>query len=127
MMINPTRFIPIAKEIAKLQLELYPNKKFHHVSVIVFGKSFVVGINGEKSHPDIIPYGRERILLHSEMAAFIKVKNLTDKDLTLINFRFNRKLQLRLSKPCKDCMKWCRVEFNSIYFSTNNGKIERMY
>lgn len=127
MMINPNRFIPVAKEYAKLLMELYPNKKFYHVSAIVFGKSFVVGINGEKSHPNIIPYGRERTLLHSEMAAFIKVKNLADKDLTLINFRFNRRLQLRLSKPCKDCMKWCRIEFNSIYYSNNSGEIERMY
>lgn len=121
---NPNRFNGLAREIAKLSLDSY--SKSFHVSIIVFGKSYVWGINNEKTHPDILIYGNYKTRLHSEMAAFIKVKNVTDKNLTLINYRFNKQLDFRNSKPCDNCMKWCRLTFSHIYYTNEKG-LRRLY
>jgi hypothetical protein len=125
--INPTRLISLAKEVAKLEINDSNRNRSFHVSIIIINKSIAaIGVNGRKSHPLVIPYGRYRTLLHSEQDAFIKVRHISDKGKVLINFRFNRNLKLMLARPCADCQTWVFDEFSNIYYSDNDGKIRRL-
>ena len=124
---NPYKYVTIAREIFNVELSA-KRQNAYHVSLVIVNKSIIgVGVNGLKSHPYMISYGRERIYMHSEVAAWQSSRFITDKDKTLINFRFNPRGELRLSRPCKDCLKLCIREFSTVYYSTNSATIERLY
>jgi len=77
-----------------------------------------------KSHPDAISKGYRFDEPHSELRAYQKVPyDLRSRNLTLVNFRFNKRGELRLSKPCAKCQLWCVSLFRNIYWSTDDGKI----
>ena len=48
--------------------------------------------------------------------------------LDLINVRFNRFGELRMSRPCEKCMPWCKALFRSIWYTTDEGifKVEEL-
>jgi len=60
--------------------------------------------------------------MHSELDAYRKIpKNYRGLKLTLVNVRFNRFQELRMSRPCELCTPWCREVFDNIYYTDNEG------
>lgn len=118
---NYNTYIPIAKEIAKVQCNSY---QFKHVSIIASNKSIVaIGVNSyTKTHPfnKLNKYRGE--FIHSELDAYCKVRH-KNTNLILLNFRFNNQYQLGLAKPCEYCIRWCNEVFNKIYYSTEWGDL----
>ena len=60
--------------------------------------------------------------MHSELDAFRKLTpDQKAKKLHLINIRFNRFGELRMSKPCEKCLPWCIEVFHTIHYTTDSG------
>ena len=115
------------EEAYPLCLELPRQKK--HVS-FVFYKNRVVarGRNFFKTHPKAKEIGYPFDEMHSELDAMRKIpEELIGKKLTLMNVRYNRFGQLRMSKPCCLCLPWCNEMFSEIYYSTDEGIVKLEY
>ena len=111
-------YLPIAKP---LSMAMERQKK--HISLIIYKRKIVaVGQNIFKTHPGTFRLGYRTADMHSELDAYRKVpKNLRDKKLILLNFRFNRFGDFRNSKPCPVCSKWCNELFHKIYYTMDDG------
>jgi hypothetical protein len=111
-------FLPVAKP---LSMAMERQKK--HISLVIYKRKIIsIGQNIFKTHPTTVKLGYRVNDMHSELDAFRKVpKNLRDEKLILVNFRFNRFGNLRNSKPCPVCSKWCQEVFHEIYYSTDDG------
>lgn len=117
------RFIPIAREIANT---MDTRQIFRHVSIVISGKSIIaIGSNNGKTHTLTREKGYRTDYVHSELDAFSKIR-YREGSFALLNFRFNRRGQLRNSKPCVHCMPWCVEFFDVIYFSCNDGKMRKL-
>jgi hypothetical protein len=114
-------YMPIAKP---LSMAMERQKK--HISLVVYKKKIIaVGQNIFKTHPKTIELGYRYGEMHSELDAFRKIpKNLLNKKLILLNFRFNRFGNFRNSKPCPICSKWCNEIFHKIYYTNDDGIFE---
>ena len=98
-------------------------RKKKHVSLIIRkGELVSFGINKLKTHPLAKIYGYRYNEIHAELDALLKYKGPKDK-LILINFRFNRFGDMRMSKPCELCLPWCSAVFDSIVYSTVDGMV----
>lgn len=94
-----------------------------HVSFILRkGELVSFGVNKMKTHPLAKKYGYRYNEIHSELDALLKYKGPRDK-LVLVNFRFNRYGEMRMSKPCAKCMPWCVAVFDKIIYSTVDGMV----
>ena len=92
-----------------------------HVSIIVRKNEIVaVGTNHFRTHPLAKKYGYRFDEVHSELDALLRYKGEKD-NLKLINYRFNRFGDMRMSKPCRYCLPWCDIVFDDIWYSTNDG------
>lgn len=111
-------FLPIAKP---LSMAMERQKK--HISLVIYKRKIIaVGQNIFKTHPDTFRLGYRVADMHSELDAFRKIpNNLRNKKLILINFRFNRFGNIRNSKPCFICSKWCNEVFHQIYYTSDDG------
>ena len=108
---------------AALPIAVDNTRKKKHVSLIVRKGDIVsVGINKIKTHPLAKKYGYRYNEMHSELDALLKYKGSKDK-LVLVNFRFNRFGDMRMSKPCCLCMPWCTAVFDKIVYSTVDGMV----
>jgi hypothetical protein len=96
-----------------------PRKK-KHCSLILHGNRIVAwGTNRFKTHPMAVEHGYLFDEVHSELDAFIRC-DLRD-DLVLWNFRFNRKGEMRMARPCPKCLPWCMKVFDRIHYTTPEG------
>jgi hypothetical protein len=111
-------YLPIAKP---LSMAMERQKK--HISLIIYKRKIVaVGQNIFKTHPDTFRLCYRSADMHSELDAYRKIsKNMRDKKLILLNFRFNRFGEFRNSKPCPVCSKWCSELFHEIYYTSDDG------
>ena len=104
-------------------LEIARTKK--HISLILDKKGNVlsVGCNSFRTHPEAAKIGYRYNEVHSELDAFLRLdKNVHNvKDLILLNYRFNRFGDFRMSRPCVKCMPWCTAIFKKIIYTTRNG------
>tara|TARA_Y100000034_G_C6879259_1_gene402600 strand:- start:1126 stop:1482 length:357 start_codon:yes stop_codon:yes gene_type:complete len=92
-----------------------------HVSIIVKKNEIVsIGTNHFRTHPMAKQYGYQFDEVHSELDALIRYKGQKN-NLKLVNFRFNRFGNMRMSKPCDICLPWCKVIFDEIFYTTNEG------
>ena len=92
-----------------------------HVSVIVRKNEIVsVGTNNFRTHPKAKELGYRFDEVHSELDALLRYKG-EKNNLTLVNFRYNRFGDMRMSKPCCLCLPWCKAIFDSIWYTTNDG------
>ena len=106
-----------------VSLEIPRPKK--HVSLIVRKNEIVsVGTNNFRTHPLAKKYGYRFDEVHSELDALLRYKGSKD-NLKLVNFRFNRFEDMRMSKPCCKCLPWCVALFDEVWYTTNNG-IQRL-
>lgn len=114
-------FVNVAREIAAT---CDYEKQFRHISIILSGKSIVaIGQNGNKTHTIAHDLGYKSDIVHSEVDAFSKIRYRSGS-FTLLNFRFNRLGELRLSLPCKFCLPWCIEFFEEIWYSDKEGMIK---
>ena len=115
---NLNKYIEMAMPIA---IKNERSKK--HVSFILRkGELVSFGVNKMKTHPLAKKYGYRYNEIHSELDALLKYKGPRDK-LVLVNFRFNRYGEMRMSKPCVKCMPWCVALFDKIIYSTVDGMV----
>ena len=102
------------------------DRQFRHVSIITNhrGNIIAIGSNKYKTHPLTKALGYRGVVVHSELHAFTKL-SYTDKQLRLylFNYRFNNNLEMRLSRPCKNCLPWCIEIFEDIYYTTSEGMV----
>ena len=111
-------------EVARPVTLANPRPKKHTSLIIRKGNIVSIGTNQNKTHPLAKKYGYRYNEVHSELDALLRYKGPKD-NLKLINYRFNRFGDMRMSKPCCVCLPWCGVIFNDIWYSTNDG-IERL-
>lgn len=92
-----------------------------HVSIIVRKNEIVsIGTNTFRTHPMAKKLGYRFDEVHSELDALLRYKGPKDS-LKLLNFRFNRFEDMRMSKPCCKCLPWCVALFDEIWYTTNYG------
>lgn len=97
------------------------------VGCVIFDKGKVISKghncrrNHRKLHPNFYNWKGE---IHAEMNAIINAR--TDlKGCTLLVIRVNKNRQLRLSKPCKLCLRYIEhVGIKKIYYSTEMTNID---
>jgi hypothetical protein len=97
-----------------------------HVSIITNKKGVVLscGTNQYRTHPLAKQYGYRFEEVHSELDALLKLpQGVSKNNLVLMNFRFNRFGDMRMSKPCNLCLPWCEAVFNEIFYSTDDGVV----
>jgi hypothetical protein len=111
-----TMAFPKAMEVAR-------SKK--HISLILNKKGNVLsaGCNEMRTHPEAAKMGYRYNEVHSELDALIRLDKImrNSKDLILLNYRFNRFGDFRMSRPCTKCMPWCIAIFKEIIYTTKNG------
>jgi hypothetical protein len=94
-----------------------------HVSIILHKNRVIsVGTNSFKTHPKAKEIGYHYEEMHSELEAYQRVpRKFKSKKLILLNCRFNRFGNLRMSRPCELCLPWCKEIFNEIYYTNDEG------
>jgi hypothetical protein len=112
--------IPLAQSIAALN-----PRDYKHVSLVVKqGKILAVGTNIFKGHTEAVRRGYTFPEPHSELRAYMRVPYTQRDKITLVNFRFNKRGELRMSKPCVNCLPWVSTVFKKVYYSTNEGMVQ---
>lgn len=96
----------------------------HHVSIIMHNNEIGSIACNAFEIPERYAFMGYRSL-HSEVAALMRYKGPKDS-LSLYNFRFNRRGETRMAKPCSICLPWCAAVFDSIAWTTNKG-LERWH
>ena len=102
---------------------LQVNRQKKHTSLVLCKKRVIsIGFNHFKTHPKARELGYMFDEMHSELDAFRKIpKHFLDKKLVLVNVRYNKNGEMRMSKPCCTCESWCKEIFHKIYYTTNEG------
>jgi len=118
MKISLSNLVDQARKIAETS-----NQRKKHVSVILRNNKILAAEANGFEVPSSYAYRGYRSL-HSEIHAFMKVKQR--QDLVLYNFRFNNQGNLRIAKPCKLCLPWCETIFKDIYYSTDEGTVVKL-
>jgi|SRR5581483_2693052 len=114
-------------EFAQNLIHINDNITQRHFSFIVQrNKVLSFGWNKKKkTHPLAFKYGFEYPNIHSEIDAIINFPYTPWllRKCILVNIRLNIFQQLRMSKPCRFCMKaLCAFEFKEIWYSTGPNK-----
>ena len=107
-------------EVARPVTVANPRSKKHTSLIIRKGNIVSIGTNQSKTHPLAKKYGYRYNEVHSELDALLRYKG-PKTNLTLVNYRMNRFGDMRLSKPCSNCMLWCASIFDKIYYTTSDG------
>jgi hypothetical protein len=118
----------IVESINEVVTDCFPlclqiNRQKKHTSLVLHKKRVIaIGFNHFKTHPKAKEFGYLFDEMHSELDAYRKIpKHFLGKKLILVNVRYNKFGQMRMSKPCQTCESWCKQIFNKIYYTTNEG------
>ena len=117
------------------KLSIHPADKFFHYSFIIVNDSIIsVGINFKDSTNVPMGFGYHELgyiyngkvtgpTTHSEVNAYNKAKSLlSDNQFEILNLRFNKSGELKMSQPCSCCHQFLRVMgCRCAYFSTDIG------
>ncbi len=116
---TPTKLEKMKQVAMPVSMSIARPKK--HVSIIVRKNEIVaVGTNTFRTHPKAKELGYRFDEVHSELDALLRYKGPKD-NLVLLNFRYNRFGDMRMSKPCCKCLPWCVALFDKIWYTTDNG------
>lgn len=115
------------KSLSKHPIWDHPKKArfFHYSYLFQAGRLVSVGMNRMGEAPVWYP---DNAIVHSEVDAWRKAKNILDnsQSLEILNLRFNRFGDMRMSKPCPCCHTLLtEIGCKRMYFSTDVG-IARM-
>lgn len=99
------------------------------VGAVIFKQSRIIssGHNDLRQNNLNMHYRQpEENSIHAEESACINYGSLCDlKGSSILVIRINKKSELRLARPCDNCMNILKtLKFKDIYYSTNNGTIE---
>jgi len=119
---SPDKFEKLVEVALPIATGLARPKK--HVSLILRKKKIVsIGTNDNRTHPQAKKLGYRFAEVHSELDALLRYKGSRD-GLSIINFRYNRFGDMRMSKPCCKCLPWCIALFDDIWYTTNSGIVQ---
>lgn len=96
-------------------------KFFHFTYLMQHGNLLAVGMNRMGQAPSWYP---EHALIHSEVDAWRRCKNQLDLNskFEILNLRFNRFGDVRMSKPCNSCHRLLyELGCGRVYFTTDLG------
>jgi hypothetical protein len=98
---------------------MYVDRPNKHVSLIFERNRLIsIGTNAKvKTHPLAKKYDYLFNNMHSELDAWIKIRKYKSTKLSLVNYHFNNRGMLKLSKPCTKCQSWVCTIFDEIIFS----------
>lgn len=114
------------------------NKKSHHVCFIFRKKRLLsIGVNDlKKTHPRTLKYNytdrdgekrSDKVTLHAEMAAIIKLGYDDCSDLTFYVIRIGFNNKVAYSKPCEGCLHLLKsVGYKAVYYSTDNNNLKKL-
>tara|TARA_B100001094_G_scaffold156014_1_gene150980 strand:- start:394 stop:777 length:384 start_codon:yes stop_codon:yes gene_type:complete len=119
---SPDKFEKLVEVVLPIATEIARPKK--HVSLILRKKKIVsIGTNTIRTHPQAKKLGYRFGEVHSELDALLRYRGSKD-GLSIINFRYNRFGDMRMSKPCCKCLPWCVALFDDIWYTTNSGIVQ---
>ena len=119
---SPDKFEKLVEVALPIATGLVRPKK--HVSLILRKKKIVsIGTNDNRTHPKAKKLGYRFGEVHSELDALLRYRGSKD-GLSIINFRYNRFGDMRMSKPCCKCLPWCIALFDDIWYTTNSGIVQ---
>lgn len=128
-------------EIARAMFDPAEHKERCFVACICWNKNRLiqVGVNKDKTHTVNYRYNplicrrtgriiREDKGTCAELSAFLAIKNKTNynfSDLSIVNVRIDRKMNIKNSRPCSSCDSLLRFgRPKELWFTTDNGTFE---
>lgn len=115
------------KDVASKYATTLHQRDFRHVSIILQkGTILAIGINRRRTHPIAHKLKYNFNEPHSELDALRQVRKDMRHNLTLVNFRFNRRGDMKKSNPCSKCINWCDEVFDRIWASQDDGTLQRL-
>lgn len=130
---TPTRLLKIGR---KARSSSYHRKQGNVIAILQVSSSIFIGVNSTKSSPKLIyrhDDGKETSTIHAEASALSSARkagiDLASGTGRLAVLRFLASGEIGLSKPCKHCLRLLEqsgLKARNIYYSTNEGKIERL-
>ena len=115
----------------------YPIIRTFHVTFAIHRKKTIaIGINNQKTHPNIKKLNymsedgedlRNIARRHSELNCILKLQNklsiLGFDDIIFVNIRLDRNGNIKYAKPCNGCSHlFEQVGFKKVYYSGDCGK-----
>lgn len=126
------KLISACESIAAANINKHPlyydsGRKLHFSFIIAEGTIVEWGCNMAHTPPVHMGYsqriGGNEPKLHSELVAYNKAKGLLKNEFDIINIRFNRAGQLRISMPCSVCYSILKgLGCKDFFFSNEDGK-----
>lgn len=115
------------KELLDLSLDLVKSKRTHFSFILK--KNRIVAIGEEqrgKTHPLAQKFGYKYPTIHSELDAFRKL-SLEDRNakLMLVNTRISPTGNIGMARPCRHCRGWIEEIFGEIWFTNQDGVLEK--
>lgn len=102
-----------------------PHNRYHHLTLILDkGRVLAVGRNDEKStHPLAKKYGYWGCVVHSELAAIVKLRGTrVPRRASIFNIRVDKHGTVRHSKPCAKCQRLLRdYGVRQVKYTTDTG------
>lgn len=104
-------------------------RNFHIAFILNKSKIISIGVNNYlKTHPAISKLGYPVFSgIHAELSACIKLGLTNCAGYDMVVMRIDNENKVNLSKPCKSCARMLAgLNFNSIVFSNESGKFEKV-
>ena len=125
------RIIPLfvlKRAVIICTLSKHPN---HKIGAVIFHRKGIISTGFNYPERSLKRFTRFFMVhptsVHAEVAAIINSRQ-NIKGRSIFVLRLNKKGEMRLAKPCNYCMGYINfVGLKSIYFSTNNQTIERIF
>jgi len=119
------RLIQITKALFSNRKDL---RTFHATFVLNKNKIISIGINSNKTHPEIEKYKyNHEVGIHSELDAILKLNKISKiNNYTFVNIRLKKDKTVANSKPCAGCQVLLnRINYKKFLYSTDNEKFEQ--
>jgi len=131
--------MPSYNKLIKIARSLKSFDKYNHHVTFIFKKKrlLTIGINNcNKTHPRALKYNytdhlgknrSDKITIHSELAAIIKLGREDCRDLTFYNIRIDNNNKVNYSKPCTGCLHLLnQVGYKNIFYTNKSGNFKKL-
>jgi len=128
------RLVEISKALKPLKSS---GRAFHVTGAVKKGRIVCIGINNYHRHHKSHVYGRYynykftneyRASLHSEISLLTKLGEEDLSDYEICNVRIGNDGKIRMSKPCKNCLRVLTEQFTpkNVFYSNDSGEMEKL-